>query len=453
MTDRIENDTKSSWVDVLDTLREQDVRIAHVGLFDLMGVFRERRLGIEDAAQVFDGGGTFVNVLQQWDAGESVFGKGPFVGEPVSIDPSSARHYPFEDHACFLIADFDGPSAELSPRKLLQKQINKAATQGIGVRAAFEFEFFILNETAASLRQTGFSSLSTFAEDNRCWSGSSAATHASLISSLSDVLASGGVDMLSLGMELGPGCFEATLRHKDAMVAADNAAVFKLFTRAFCRRQDLTASFMAQVDSGFSGLSGHIHLSLYDLETGLDLFPDAADGRGMSDLFKYFIGGMLEMAPHSMPLTHHTVNAYRRHSPGNWAPRSVSWAVQNYSAAVRVVPYPPGACRLEYRLPGSDINPYLALAFVLGAGLWGTENEMTLPEEFLGGGPDEMPQDGARLPHDLFEAIENMARSSHAAEIWGDRFVSHFIEACRAEESALRRETSSAERARYLEIV
>jgi len=453
MANQLNADSLISWNDVLKTLRERDVRIAHVGLFDLMGVFRERRLGVEDAAHVFDGGGTFVNVLQQWDAGEQVFGKGPFVGEPVSIDPSSVRHYPFEDNACFVIADFEGPSAELSPRKLLQRLIDKASAEGIGVRAAFEFEFFVLNENAASLRKSGFGSLSTFAEDNRCWSGSSAATHAALITSLSELLASGGVDLLSLGLELGPGCFEATLRHKDAMSAADDAAVFKLFTRAFCRQQDLTASFMAQVDSSFSGLSGHIHVSLYDLETGRDLFPDADDGRGMSEVFRNFVGGMLEMAPQSMPLTHHTANAYRRHSPGNWAPKSVSWAVQNYSAAVRVVPYPAGACRLEYRLPGSDINPFLALAFVLGAGLWGIENRTTLPDEFQGGGPDEVPQEGARLPHDLFEAVDVMARSSHAAAIWGDRFVSHFLEACRAEERALRRETSSAERARYLEIV
>jgi len=91
--------------DAIESLGAAGVATAHVGIFDLMGTFRERRLGLGDVASVYGKGGTFVNVLPQWDAGEQVFGSGPFVGERVAIDPASIRPYPFEDNACLMVAD------------------------------------------------------------------------------------------------------------------------------------------------------------------------------------------------------------------------------------------------------------------------------------------------------------------------------------------------------------
>jgi len=448
-----DNGGASDAVTLGQSLEREGYAFAHVGIFDLNGTFRERRLLVDDVAQVYGNGGTFVNVLPQWDAGERVFGAGPFVGETVDVDAASVRPYPFEEGACALVADFTGTSADCSPRRLLARQIEKAREAGYGIRAAFEFEFFVLDDDAETVRESGFGDLNTFAKDNRCWAGESSAIYADFVRDLHATLTEGGVDMLALGMELGPGCFEATLRHGDPLRAADNAAFFKLFTKAFCRQRGMTASFMAQMGAAFPGLSGHIHLSLYDLKTGEDVFPDAKGDRGMSERFRSFVAGMVAMMPDGMPLTHTNANSYRRLAPGNWAPKSASWAVQNYSSAIRIVPEPASHCRLEYRLPGSDINPFLALSFVIGAGLWGMENGAALPAEFTGGGPDEMPADSASLPHDLYTATNRMAASETAHAIWGDRFVEHFTKACRAEEAALRRETSAAERARYLEVV
>lgn len=436
--------------DAIEALGAAGVATAHVGIFDLMGTFRERRLGLGDVAAVFDGGGTFVNVLPQWDAGEKVFGSGPFVGEPVTVDPASARPYPFEDNACLMVADYAGPSAALSPRRLLQDQIDKADGLGFGVSAAFESEFYVLEEDAASLRESAFSTLEAFAKDNRCFAGESAATHADFVAGLSETLAAGGLDLLALGLELGPGCLEATLRHGAPLRAAEDHLFLKLFTKAFCRRRGLTASFMAQLGEGFQGLSQHPHVSLHDPATGKNLF--VGDG-GMSPLFEQFVAGMVAMIPEAMALTHHTTNSYRRMAPGNWAPKSASWARQNYSAAIRIVTAPDSHCRLEYRLPGADANPYLNLAYILGAGLWGIETGAELPAEFTGGGPDEMPDGAAPLAHDLFVAADRIDRSERAKTIWGEAFIQHFVAAIRSEEATLRRETSAAERARYLEVV
>ncbi|MFT5116066.1 MAG: glutamine synthetase [Parasphingorhabdus sp.] len=438
--------------DAIKALVAADVTTAHVGIFDLMGTFRERRLGINDVASVMDGGGTFVNVLPQWDAGENVIGSGPFVGESVAVDPESIRPYPFEDNACLMIADYTGPSSALSPKQLLQRQIDKADGLGFGVRAALESEFYVLEEDAGSLRESGFASLKAFAQDNRCWAGESAATHAKFVSQLSSNLAMGGVDLLSLSLELGPGCFEATLRDTSPMHAAEDHLLLKMYTRAFCRQRGLTASFMAQLGQGFQGLSQHPHISLFDKASGDNLFVGQGN-EDMSLLFKHFIAGMVAMIPDAMALTHHTPNSYRRHAPGNWAPKSASWARQNYSAAIRVVTAPASHCRLEYRLPGADANPFLNLAYILGAGLWGIETRAELPDEFTGGGPQNVPSDEAPLPHDLFVAAQRLDASDTAKLIWGETFVKHFVAAIRSEEATLRRETSAAERARYLEIV
>jgi glutamine synthetase len=438
--------------DAIEVLSDEGITTSHVGIFDLMGTFRERRLGIADVASVMDGGGTFVNVLPQWDAGELVFGSGPFLGEPVTVDPQSIRPYPFADDACLMVADYSGPSAALSPRQLLQRQIEKADALGFGVRAAFESEFFVLDENASTLRESCFASLKTFAQDNRCWAGESAATHAGFVTDLNRVVSDGGIDLLSLSLELGPGCFEATLRETSPMRAAEDHLFLKMFTKAFCRQRGLTASFMAQLGSGFPGLSQHPHVSLIDKASGDNLF--VGDGEeGMSPLFQHFVAGMVAMIPEAMALTHHTPNSYRRIAPGNWAPKSASWARQNYSAAIRVITAPDSHCRLEYRLPGADANPYLNLAYILGAGLWGIKTQAALPDEFTGGGPDDMPEGGVALAHDLFVAADRLERSEPAKAIWGSAFIKHFVAAIRSEEATLRRETSAAERARYLEIV
>ncbi|MCP4766175.1 MAG: glutamine synthetase [Gammaproteobacteria bacterium] len=436
----------------IEALAASGISTAHVGIFDLMGTFRERRLGINDVAAVMDGGGTFVNVLPQWDAGEQVIGPGPFVGETVSVDPESIRPYPFEDNSCLMVADYRGPSSFLSPRQLLQQQIDKADAMGFGIRSAFESEFYVLEEDASSLRESGFNSLEAFARDNRCWAGESAATHANFVAELSNTLARGGLDLLSLSLELGPGCFEATLRDTSPMHSAEDHLLLKMFTKAFCRQRGLTASFMAQLGDGFQGLSQHPHVSLFDKATGGNLFVGQGN-QDMSPIFRHFVAGMLAMIPQAMALTHHTPNSYRRHAPGNWAPKSASWARQNYSAAIRVVTTPGSHCRLEYRLPGADANPCLNLAYILGAGLWGIETKAELPDEFSGGGPNDVPSDELPLAHDLFVAAARLDASDTAKSIWGEAFVQHFIAAIRSEEATLRRETSAAERARYLEVV
>ncbi len=293
---------------------------------------------------------------------------GPYGSETVAYDPDSIRPYPFEPRAAALVADYTGPQAEIMPRRVLARQIERAAAAGFDVLAAYEFEFIVLNETADSLREKGFANLSHFAADNRCWSGQTAATHAGFVADLEALLRAADIDLFALGVELGPGCLEATLRHKPAMRAADDAAFFRMFTKAFCRQRGLTASFMPLLGAGFPGIGGHVCLSLRDRQSGKNVFADRAQQHGLSKAAQSFLAGIIDVVPQAFPMCAHTVNAYRRFAPGSWAPKTVSWAPYNYAAAVRTAAETEEATRLELRLPGGDVNVYLALALMLGAG-------------------------------------------------------------------------------------
>lgn len=444
------SDSGSDDAQLISDLRQDGVEVVHLGIFDIEGGLRERRFALPQFEQFLASGPSFVNVIHKWDAADSVTAPGPYLGEPIAIDRASLRRHPFEDKAAILIADYAGASAPLSARNLLGDAVERATQAGLRTKAALEFEFIVLDETAQSLRDKGFADLSLYAPDNRCWSGLSAAVHADFVSALSDVLETGDVSLFGLGMELGPGCFEATLGTKDALAAADDASFFRLFTKAFCRDNDLTASFMALLGAEFPGLSGHVHLSLEDVHSGENLFHDPDGAHGMSQTFQHFVAGITALTCELLPLSAHTVNAYRRTTPGNWAPKTASWAVQNYSAAIRVVPTPQSACRLEYRLSGADTNPHLTLAALISAGLWGIETKAQLPAPIEGGGPDEETA-GEPLPHDLYEATERLAASEAARQLFGDVFVDHFVATRRHEELALRKQVSAGERARYLE--
>ncbi len=423
----------------------------HFGIFDYDATLRARRFPAKQGEAALKGGYSFPNVLYRWDTGESVYDFTEWFGdEACAIEASTRRAYPFEPDAALYIADFTGPSQALSPRQVLKRQIARAESLGYAARAAFECEFTVLNETAESLRAKNYERPVAWAQDNRCWSADSAGVYADFVTGLEAVMKTLAVPLYGLGTELGPGCLEATLEATDPLKAADDFGLFRNFTRTYCRRQGLTASFLAQLGQGFQGLSGHLHLSLAD-KSGRPLFHGG--GSGMSPTLGHFIGGLLTLLPECAALCTHTVNAWRRMVPGNWAPRTPSWDFNNYGVAVRVVTATPETTRIEFRVPAADTNPHLALALALGAGLWGIENKIALPERATGDVRAFVPKGLRALPRTLLEAAERLAASAVAKELFGAAFVDHFVMTRKHEDASLRRAVSAAERARYLEAL
>ena len=429
-------------------LESGNIDIVHVGQFDYNSVFRERRLRREPFL-AWARNPRFANTLSKWDSTDSLFAEGPHLTERVEVDPASLRAYPYEPGAALIVADFRDESRPLMPRSVLKAQVERAASMGLGVRAAFEFEMIFLDETARSLRDSGYVAPRQFAPDNKCWSGQTAAEQAEFVAGLEALIRAHDIALFSVAGELGPGCFEATLGAVDAVRAADDAALFRQAARAYARGRSMTASFMPYMGPGYPGLGGHLSLSLYDLSTGANLFSDA--GGQTNVLARSFIAGMTRIVPETFALSAHSVNAYRRFAPGSWAPKSLTWAEWTFTTAVRSAPSTGDDARLECRLPGADCNPHLTLAMMLAAGLEGIGKGMEAPDPAPDLGPDDVQPGAARFPATLADAAARLRGSSEAYRLFGSPFVEHFARLCEVESASLARAVSAAELARYIE--
>jgi glutamine synthetase len=206
---------------------------------------------------------------------------------------------------------------------------------------------------------------------------------------------------------------------------------------------------MAQSDAAAPGLSGHIHLSLRD-SAGQNLF--CGQPESPSPTAAAFIAGVLHLLPECLALPLHTVNAYRRLSPGNWAPRTATWSHGGYTTAVRAVCTDEPSARLEFRIPGADVNPYLGLSMFLAAGLWGIEHALPLPPPATGDGRLHHWDGMRELPRDLRAAADALEASAAAREMFGETFLGPYVASRRHEHDSLRRAVSIAEKARYFEI-
>lgn len=425
----------------------------HIGLFDPDGVLRIKRVDRAKAEKLARDGYQFCDVLYNWDSAEVTYSGGDYMDVPATIHPDTARAWPFAPNQAVCIADFTAPFGQRSARNQLLGQIAKARDMGFSVHSAFEFEFNVLDETAATLRDGGFATPKHYALGNRTYSLETLATEQPLLAGLEDMMTTLGIGMDALHTELGPGCLEVPLTHAAGIKAADDAALFKNFAKAYFRRNGLTACFMSKLNENLPGQSGHLHVSLRNLSDGKPAFADANGADGLSQTARYFIGGLVTLMPELLAMCSQTVNAYRRMVPGMWAPTFASWAVQNRTVALRVMNDSPSATRVEFRVPSADTNPYAALAMCLGAGLWGIEHKIDPGPQALGDQYTVTPPNHAAFPTDLNMAAQRLSDSTAARAIFGDVFIDSFVQARRAEYAAYARHVSAWERERYLEVV
>ena len=435
---------------VLGLLEAKGIRAVHIGIFDIDARFRVKRVETEKFVKLLKGGYEFCEVLYHWDVAEVPYRQGAWADAPAPIDPTSGRLYPFADGEALFIAEFAGETGRLAPRNLLKDQLARAGAMGFQVTAGFEYEFFLLRETPASVRVKDYTGLESWQPGNHTYSMVPSIEH-DFFDGLETVLELLGIGIDSIHTEQGPGCVEMPLKPAPGLIAADNAALFKTFTKAHCERQGLMATFMAKWSNQTNGQSGHLHVSLQD-DDGNALFHDPADPQGISATMRHFVGGLVTLLPETLAMCSHTVNAYRRMVPGIWAPVVSAWGVQNRTCAVRVIPGAPGATRVEFRVPAADSNPHLTLAQCLGAGLWGIENRIDPGLAFEGeAAPDSLPPE-RRLPRTLGSAADRLDASPVARGLFGDAFVDWFVATRRHEDDVFRRHVSDLDRRRYLDV-
>lgn len=209
---------------------------------------------------------------------------------------------------------------------------------------------------------------------------------------------------------------------------------------------------MAKFNENLPGCSGHIHQSLWTADGKQNLFYDEKSNTRISPLMESYIAGQLHCLPHILPMFAPTVNSYKRLTEGAWAPTTITWAFDNRTTALRVLPAGTAATRLETRVVGSDANPYLAMAGCLAAGLYGIKNKLRLDVPVTVGNGYADKKNGV-LPTNLWEATQAMKASAVAAEILGDAFVQHFTATREWEWRQFSRVVTDWERKRYFEII
>lgn len=438
--------------DFSERLTELGAGPVHIGVFDQDGTFRHKRMDRSKAEKLAVDGYQFCEVLYNWDTSETLHGSEAFIDRPATLYSDTLRTWPFAPGEALCIADFSGPFGSRSPRNQLLRQIAKAAEMGFSVHSAFEFEFMLFDETPESLREKGYRGLRSFAQGNRTYSMQTTALHENLLNGFVATMDRLGIGLDALHTELGPGTLEAPISYTEGIRAADDAALFKNFAKAYFLRNGLIAGFMSKFHSNLSGQSGHLHLSLRRVENGSPAFADPNEPHGLSETARHFTGGLISLMPEMLGLCAHTVNAYKRLVPGAWAPTYASWGVQNRTVALRAITDTPAATRLEFRVPSADTNPYSAMALCLGAGLWGIENRVEPPAPrdddcYSTAAPPE-----TQFPRDLTDAADRLAASEAARSIFGDTFINCFVRSRRYEADAHRHVVDTWEIARYLEV-
>lgn len=338
----------------------------------------------------------------------------------------------------------DGSPVEVAPRQVLAEQLKHAKTLGYSVVAASELEFTVFEETPRSLDEKGFARLVPHGTALHPELIESTGLDGTLLTDLCHSLRRSGIPVESIKAEYSLGQYELVMSAATAMAAADNHAVYKLGAREIFRRAGLSASFIAKWDERYGGSSCHIHVSLVD-EAGVNLF-----GAGDDRALRHFIGGIERYAADVFLMWAPYPNSYKRFVPDTFAPSAFSWGADNRTAALRVAGAGAGR-HLENRIPGADVNPYLAYSGLIAAGLAGIE-EKREPADGVGNANAYAREGLSALPGTLEEAIETFTASAFARERLGDQVVDHIANFSAKERDASRLAVTDWDRRRLFDI-
>jgi glutamine synthetase len=260
------------------------------------------------------------------------------------------------------------------------------------------------------------------------------------------------VPLEGLHTETGPGTYEAAILYANILEAADRAVLFKTAVKEIAYKHGILATFMAKINEHLPGCGGHVHQSLWDKDAKKNLFYDAKDKLRMSDLMKSYVAGQLYCLPFILPLFAPTINSYKRLVEGAWAPTTLTWGTDNRTVALRVLSPGNKSCRLETRVIGSDVNPYLAMAGSLAAGLYGIKHKLKLKQPATIGNGYRDSSNGV-LPATLLEATQHMKKSKVAKELLSAAFSEHFTQTRDWEWRQHLRAVTDWEYRRYFEII
>jgi glutamine synthetase len=344
-------------------------------------------------------------------------------------DLATLRLIPWQEATALCLADVaweDGSPVAASPRQVLRRQVEALARRGWTALAGTELEFIVFRETYEKAWRRGYRDLTPANQYNVDYSVLGTARVEPLLRRVRNEMAGAGLVVESAKGECNRGQHEIAFRYADALTTADNHVIYKCGAKEIAAQEGVSLTFMPKFDER-EGSSCHIHLSLRDAE-GHPVLP-GRDGRCFSPTFERFLAGQLAALPELTMLLAPNINSYKRYVAGSFAPTAVAWGRDNRTCALRVVGHGP-SLRMENRVPGGDVNPYLALAALIAAGIHGVEQDLPLGPEAHG---NAYEGNYPRVPATLREAMERFAKSSLARSAFGDEVVDHYVNMARVE--------------------
>lgn len=452
--------------EILHELEQRGVRRVKLGITDIDGIVRGKYLTMDKFKSLARSSAGFCDCIFGWDSNDQLYDnvafsswdKG-FPDVPYRLVLDTIRGLPNEDNVPFFLAELVPPAGEdfhpICPRNVLKRVIARAQDAGLATSLAFEYEFFLFDETPHSVRDKGYKNLKPFTPGNFGYSILRSSVHSDLHEEFLDFCEAMEMPLEGYHAETGPGVIEGSLAYTDALEAADRAVLFKTFAKVFFQRQGLMATFMAKWSMDYPGQSGHLHISARDRASGEALFHDPSARAGMSELMTQFVAGQCKYMREMCAMVAPNVNSYSRLVKGAWAPTTSTWGIDNRTCSLRVIPGSANAQRVEYRLGAADGNPYLVAAAAIASGLCGIEEQLALGEPVTGNAyeiQDSLPTE-RQLPCTLRDAATLWSQSAAARRVFGDAFVDHYAATRIWEARQFERTITDWEMARYFEII
>ncbi|WP_347266496.1 glutamine synthetase family protein [Paracoccus sp. (in: a-proteobacteria)] len=417
----------------MDWLHEHpDVKTIRVAAADLNGVARGKRIPARFADKLLTEGTKFPYSVLSMDIWGEDIENSPLVfqaGDPDALLLPTERGFlpmPWLEAPTGLLPIWmfhpDGRPYDGDPRQALARVAERYQAAGLTAVVATELEFFLIDDSGGQLRvppsprsgkrRTGAETLSLRALD----------AFDRFFTALYDACEAMDIPADTAISEAAPGQFEINLMHQpDLLKAADDAWLFKLLVKGLARRFGFAGSFMAKPYGAWNGSGMHMHFSVLDAQ-GRNVFDN--DGDEGTEVLRHAVAGCLAAMPGSTLLFAPHENSYDRLVPNAHAPTGIGWAYENRTSAIRIPSSGPKARRIEHRVAGGDVNPYLTIAAVLGAALNGIEDRAEPPAAITGNAYD---QGLAQLPASWGEAIEAFATSSQIRRIFPTHLIENFV--------------------------
>ncbi len=361
--------------------------------------------------------------MSSWERGYGDFAMRPDLG--------TLRRVPWNEGTALVIADLawnDGSPVVAAPRQILRRQLDRLAEHGYTARVGTELEFIVFKDTYEQAWDADYRGLTPANQYNIDYSVLGTGRIEPLLRRIRNEMAGAGLTVESAKGECNPGQHEIAFKYDEALVTCDQHAVYKTGAKEIAAQEGVSLTFMAKYNER-EGNSCHIHLSLADAEGDSVMADGSGDGHAMSPVMRHFLAGQLAALREFSLLYAPGINSYKRFQPGSFAPTAVAWGHDNRTCALRVVGHG-RSLRFENRLPGGDVNPHLAVAGLVAAGLYGIEHELELPDPCPG---NAYAGEYEHVPTTLREAAELWEDSPIARAAFGDEVVAHYRNMARVE--------------------